>query len=492
MYEKANKHIAQTIINDKYRPKYHLSAPVGWINDPNGLIFFRGEYHAFYQYYPYDTVWGPMHWGHAKSKDLVKWEYLPVALAPDMQYEKIGCFSGSAIEHNGKLYLVYTGASTDKNGQHVQTQCIAYSDDGINFTKYVGNPVLYANDLPKDCRDNIGEFRDPKVFKDGKFFYMVVVAKSCKTAGNILLYKSLDLLKWEYVNTLVEGKERGQAENNFGAMFECPDLFSLGETDILITSPIGIKRKGHRFVNTSSTLYFSGKINLETGEYKYKNYDEIDIGTDFYAPQTLMDNQGRRIMLAWAQMWQRTMPTNELQHGWSGSFSIPRKLEEKDGKLLQNPVEELKKYRKNHVHYENEPIKGVREFSDVNGDVCELIVDVNMKHSNNFAISLLKTDKEHFVIHVDKENQKILVDRSCIGDTILGNESIPVNSRWIPYNKEKVKLHILIDKSVIEIFVNEGEYSMTFTAYKKGTDAKIEFFADSKAIMDIDKWDIEI
>ncbi len=187
MYEKANKHIAQTITNDKYRPKYHLSAPVGWINDPNGLIFFRGEYHSFYQYYPYDTIWGPMHWGHAKSKDLVKWEYLPVALAPDMQYEKIGCFSGSAIEHNGKLYLVYTGASTDKNGQHVQTQCIAYSDDGINFTKYVGNPVLYANDLPKDCRDNIGEFRDPKVFKDGKFFYMVVVAKSCKTAGNILL-----------------------------------------------------------------------------------------------------------------------------------------------------------------------------------------------------------------------------------------------------------------------------------------------------------------
>ncbi|ONI45598.1 hypothetical protein AN641_03745 [Candidatus Epulonipiscioides gigas] len=487
MYDKANQHIAQTVTNDKYRPKYHISSPVGWINDPNGLIFYKGEYHAFYQYYPYDTIWGPMHWGHAKSKDLIKWEYLPVALAPDMEYEKIGCFSGSAIEQDGKLYLVYTGASENEQGQHVQTQCIAYSDDGINFKKYEGNPVLSADDLPEDCRANIGEFRDPKVFKHGEHFYMVVVAKSCETAGNILLYKSDDLLKWDYVNSLVQGDK-----DNFGVMFECPDLFSLNYTDILITSPIDINRKGHRFSNTSSTLYFSGNVNLKTGEYDYNHYDEIDIGTDFYAPQTLFDNKERRIMIAWAQMWKRTMPTNVLKHNWSGSFSIPRKLSVKNDKLIQVPVEELKQYRKNHVHYENEHIKDVREFDGVYGDVCELIVNANINQTNNFAISLLKTDNEHFVIHVDKENHKIVVDRSCIGDTILGNERIPVNFRWIPYFDENVKLNILIDKSLIEIFVNDGEYAMTFTAYKKGNDAKIEFFADGNAIIDIDKWDIGI
>lgn len=473
--------LLRAVTNDRYRPKYHISVPAGWLNDPNGLIFYKGEYHVFYQHYPHDTVWGPMHWGHAKSKDLIRWEYLPIALAPDMDHENVGCFSGSAIEHDGKLYLIYTGAADDANGTHLQTQCVAYSEDGINFTKYEGNPVLTAADLPEDCQVNAGEFRDPKVFKKDDAFYMVVVAKAA--AGNILLYKSRDLLSWEYVRAIANGEG-----GNMGVMFECPDLFELDGKDVLITSPIAIKRSGHRFFNTSSTLYFGGKMNWETGEYAKECHDEIDIGTDFYAPQTLCDDRGRRIMIAWAQMWHRTMPTNVLRHNWAGSFSIPRALKWKDEKLMQTPVEELRAHRVDHVMYRGEKVEGVRRFDGVAGDVCELVVNVDMGDANNFSIAVLKTENEKVVIWLD--DSRITIDRSCMGNPILGNESIPVNSRWIPYHKKTVKLDILIDKSIVEVFVNDGEYAMTVTAYPEGTAAEIEFFADGAAVIDIDKWNI--
>ena len=187
-------------IPEEQRPKFHLTPRCGWMNDPNGFSTYKGEYHLFYQYYPYDTVWGPMHWGHAKSSDLITWEYLPAAMAPDEEYDKDGCFSGSAIEmEDGKQLLVYTGVNKvqGESGEilEYQTQCVAVGD-GTDYKKYEYNPVITADVLP----DGAGkfDFRDPKVWRENGKYYMVVGNKTVDKDGQILQFVSDDGFKWTY------------------------------------------------------------------------------------------------------------------------------------------------------------------------------------------------------------------------------------------------------------------------------------------------------
>lgn len=203
--EKAQQEIeknAENVSHGKMRQHFHFMPQVGWLNDPNGLIYFKGKYHFFYQFYPYEGFWGMMHWGHAISDDLVHWEYLPVALAPSEVYDnhlKGGCFSGSAVAYNNKLFIAYTGTTNNGNGFE-QTQCIAYSEDGIHFEKYAGNPVITA---PKGVSPD--QFRDPKVWEHDGTFYMVCGA-SRNNRAQALLYKSSNMFDWEFVNVLAESR----------------------------------------------------------------------------------------------------------------------------------------------------------------------------------------------------------------------------------------------------------------------------------------------
>ena len=184
-------------INIEEKPLFHFSAPVGWINDPNGFSSFNKEYHLFYQYHPYSTNWGPMHWGHSKTKDFIKWDKLPIALAPDEKYDYKGCFSGSAIEADGKHILLYTGVSEEINedgsNEVRQTQCIAIGD-GINYEKMECNPVIPTSMLPEGS--SLEDFRDPKIWKNGDKFYAVVGSRSEDGSGQILLYSSKELKDW--------------------------------------------------------------------------------------------------------------------------------------------------------------------------------------------------------------------------------------------------------------------------------------------------------
>ena len=207
-------------IKDEPRPAFHLSTRVGWLNDPNGFSYYNGEYHLFYQYHPYNSHWGPMHWGHAVSSDLLHWRYLPAALAPDTDYDRDGCFSGSAVSlDDGRQMLMYTGVvketQPDGSAREVQRQCIAIGD-GIDYEKYAGNPVLDENDLPEG--GSRFDFRDPKIWQapDGTFR---CVAGNCTPDkdGRILLFSSEDGLKWKFEKTLISNNGR------FGRMWECPD-----------------------------------------------------------------------------------------------------------------------------------------------------------------------------------------------------------------------------------------------------------------------------
>ena len=228
-YEKAE----QEKIPVEEKPAFHVAAPVGWINDPNGFSWYQGQIHLFYQYHPYTTEWGPMHWGHSVSDDMIHWKNMPSVLAPDQEYDKRGCFSGSAVEKDGKHVLIYTGVSNVQmeNGsiQERQNQCIAYGDGEI-YVKSPQNPVITGDMLPADCSKI--DFRDPKVWKKGENYYLIVGNKNSEQKGQVVLFSSKNLEKWKFETVLAEN-----STGQIGTMWECPDFFELDGTHFLICSP---------------------------------------------------------------------------------------------------------------------------------------------------------------------------------------------------------------------------------------------------------------
>lgn len=297
--------------NPDLRFHYHFEPEKGWINDPNGLIFFRGQYHAFFQHNPHSPRWDRMHWGHAVSDNLIYWKQLPIALYPDHLYEDDGgCFSGSAVEKDGRLYLFYTSVSHDRG----QTQSMAYSDDGIHFTKYAGNPIISENPLGYE------DFRDPKVtYLDGQ--WQMVVGTGDKTCGKVLRFTSEDLYHWNYAGVLFEGAE-------FAHCIECPDFFKLDDKYVLMFSKIGETERSTHFVVGD---FRDGKL---------VNYQicRPEWGQDFYAPQTFLHG-GRRIMIGWMYHWGKEAPTG---CSYAGAFSIPRQLWLKNGCVYNYPVAEAR------------------------------------------------------------------------------------------------------------------------------------------------------
>ncbi len=293
------------------RLKYHFEPKKGWINDPNGLVYFTGKYHAFFQHFPHAPVWGPMHWGHAVSDDLIHWEELPIALYPDKPYEEDkGCWSGSAVVKDDKLYLFYTSVS-DELGQ---TQSMAVSDDGIHFVKYEKNPII-----PHFPVDGSRNFRDPKVTKIGDEYVMVIGSGKDDT-GKVLMYKSENLFDWDYKGVLYENKD-------YGSVFECPDFFPFHDKYLLIFSQGGVK------THAMAMLY---------GDFDGENFTPIsehrpEAGPEFYAPQTFLDDKGRRIVIGWLFSWNKK-PTEGVDY--AGALTIPREIKMVDGKITNFPVEE--------------------------------------------------------------------------------------------------------------------------------------------------------
>lgn len=227
-YEEA---MAQNI-TDQERPEFHLSPRVGWMNDPNGFSYYKDKFHLYYQYYPYDSQWGPMHWGHVVSDDLLHWEYLPSAIAPDMPYDYVGCFSGSAIElPDGKQLFMYTGVRKEVQPgggvRDIQTQCLA-TGDGMDYEKDPRNPILTVEDMPENSSPF--DFRDPKMWKceDGSYRCVTVNDRADGTGGRILLYRSEDGYDWKFESIMLSNDGR------FGKMWECPDFFTLDGKDVVL------------------------------------------------------------------------------------------------------------------------------------------------------------------------------------------------------------------------------------------------------------------
>ena len=419
-----------------------------------------------------------MHWGHYTTQDFVKWKLEPTALAPDGQDDRDGCFSGCSVVKDGKLYLIYTSVMGDR-----QTQSLAVSSDGVSFEKL--GVVISGEQLPKGCLKT--DFRDPKVFKRGEDYYLLAGALSEKSEGMILLYRSRDLKKWEFAGTIRRDNLTTRG------IYECPDFFELGGCDVMFASPQGYRTDDWRYENVQSSVYMLGKLDEKTGVFEKTYEDEIDGGFDFYAPQTMKTSDGRTVMIAWMQMWQRFIPT--AKHGWAGAMILPRELSLKDGKLFQNPVREIERYRWNPVHFGNVIIGNRNELTKVNGTKIELCFTLDLGTAKRVGIKLYQGGEHDARIYYDRERDRVIFDRSRMGVEISHDpeeKDATVRSVKVSTEGNRLSMRIFLDVSSCEVFLNGGERTMTGNVYSDGSG--VAFFAEggSARIISLDKYDIVV
>ncbi|GGF99960.1 glycoside hydrolase family 32 protein [Paenibacillus abyssi] len=471
-----NKHL----LRQDYRLNYHLMSELNWMNDPNGFVHYKGQYHMFYQHYPYKPVWGPMHWGHAVSTDLMKWEYLPVALAPDQQYDRDGCFSGSAIEKDGKLYLMYTGhimTGPNKEKDYYQLQNLAVSDDGVRFTKVDVNPVIDVKQIPDGASEK--DFRDPKVFEKDGSYYVVLGSNDGQGNGIILLYRSNDLFQWSFAG------EIARSDGSLGDNWECPDLFELEGRDILIMSPQRMPAQGNDYHNLHSTTYMIGSLDTDKGKFSYNEYRPVDYGFDFYAPQTTVDDKGRRIVMAWMETWETAIPTQDGHH-WAGAMTLPREVKLSGDRLVFEPLEEVKAYRSNPYEAHSIAMDGLQDL-DISGDSYELQVVFEAQQAEEFGLKLRVHGEEETVLSYRPGDRLFRFNRDKAGAGLGGERRCDVE-----LENGLLALRIFVDKSSVEIFIQNGEKVMTGRIYPGQQSIGIQAFSNGACqIQSLLKWDIK-
>src|ERR1700687_1034555 len=474
--------------DERYRPRLHFTPAKNWMNDPNGPIHYKGEYHLFYQHNPFANDWGHMSWGHAVSPDLVHWQHLPVALPEE---NGIMIFSGSTVVdwHNTSdfckgshkkdpscLVAIYTGHTGT-----LQTQNVAYSnDDGRTWTKYSGNPVI---DL------HLRDFRDPKVFWHEDSHKWVMVA-ALPRQHKVRFFASTDLKHWTALGDF------GPAGAT-GGVWECPDLFQVavegepGQTRWVLSvnlNPGGV-------AGGSGDQYFVGQFDgsIFTNENSMEQALWADYGKDFYASTSFSDiprTDGRRIWLGWLANWEYAakIPT----HPWRGSLSIPRALKLRryanNLRLLQQPVEELRTLRNEHAALKDQNIFAANRLlrsKGVGGEILEILAEIDPGSAAEVGLKVRKGPTEETVIGVDTIQTQLFVDRTRSGNGAF-DQKFPgrhVAPTHLAQGKS-VRLHLFVDQSSVEVFGNDGEAvisdcifparsSQAIEVYSRGGEARI-------------------
>jgi len=438
-------HMAAIVKDDPNRPLYHLQPPANWNNDPNGTLHYKGYYHVFYQHNPFDDRWDWMHWGHMRSKDLVTWEHLPIALWPSVELGENHCFSGSAIVNKlGEPMLFYTSIGDRAPEQWV---AIPMDDDLIEWQKHPDNPILDIDDHKGEV---IEDWRDPQLIHEGDETFMVVGGHPDDMGGSIMLYKALndELTEWDYMGTAFSGDEGN---------WECPNFFRIGDKFVVIYSPHGDVR------------YYSGGFDLETFKFEPEKQGWVDHGSNFYAPNTFEDESGRRLLLGW-------IPGFKEQQGWQSAMTIPRHLTvSPEGWLLQQPVEELAGLRGEHTHLDEFVVSEGREI-EIPGMEFEMIVNFENISATAYGI-ILNTEEDQFMIAVSG-------DHLIFGETYIDLE---------PYKPgKKITMRLFYDRTVLELYLNDGIVCATTVLYPDRVNPGWRFFSDDGevSIDSVDIWEI--
>lgn len=426
-----------------------------------------------------------MHWGHLKTCDFLRWERLPIALAPDQDYDSAGCFSGGAVElPDGRQLLMYTGVRRGHNAdgylRDIQTQCLAIGD-GLNYEKLRDNPVLDGESLPQG--GSTIDFRDPKVWRDPDgAFYAVVGNRTADGSGAILLYRWIENSKWEFVRTL------DASHNQYGKMWECPDFFPLDGKQVLITSPQEMSPIGLEFHAGNGTVCLIGEYSPDGG-FARQNVQAIDYGLDFYAPQTVETPDGRRIMIAWMQNWD-TVNAKPYNCRWFGQMTLPRELSVKDGRLIQNPVRELEAYRRQRVTHRNIPVSGEINLPGVQGRVLDMTVTIRPTGPDLyrwFRIRVAKDGQHETIIRYRPDQDTLKLDRIRSG---LPHDIVHTRSFLVRPRDGEIKLRIILDRFSVEVFVNDGEQAASAVIYTRQSADAITFEAGGSALINVEKYDL--
>ena len=429
---------------DPYRQQFHLQPPVGWLNDPNGLCVYGGQYHAFFQYGPFDVTGGVKHWGHAVSKDLLHWEPLPVMLYPDEPFDCHGVYSGSALIEGTEMYLYYTGnvkypGSYDyiKQGRG-HNVCLAVSHDGKTVASK--QCLLYNKDYPAGLTCHV---RDPKVFAYEGKYYMVLGARTLEDKGEVLVLESTDKLHWNHINTLT-------TPETFGYMWECPDLFCLDGQWYLAVSPQGIQCQ-NIYGCGYFAVYGDWRAHCTLGEFH-----EADFGFDYYAPQSFVDENGRRIQIGWMGMPDAdygNAPT--VAHGWQHCFTVPRLLTKgPGGTLLQTPVPELDARR------------SAAALTLRNGEEASLspCFDLTAAPAGDFALTVA-----HGVELVYTEQ-----DSTCVLQFTDPAQASGRTQRRTKLSAPCRSVRVVGDRSSLEIFLNDGAAVFSTRYYPAAGDVAVK------------------
>lgn len=465
--EAHKQEVINKVSTDAWRNKYHIMAPMGWINDPNGLCYFKGLYHVFYQYSPLNAEGGLKFWGHYTSPDMVNWTEHEIALYPDIAADVDGVYSGSAIIHNDEMYLFYTG-NVKYKGDHdyiltgrEQNVIMVKSSDGFNFSE---KKVLLTNE---NYPNSMGlHVRDPKVWEEDGVFYMVLGARSIDDKGYVLLYKSNNLIDWELLSVPAGGLEK------MGYMWECPDTFKLNGKDVFMFSPQGMDAQGLKFHNVYQSGYAIGSFDKSKQSLSLGEFDELDRGFDFYAPQTFINHDGRVIMYGWAGVPDAVDHKNPtIKNEWQHCLTIPRQLVLKDEKIYQLPVEELKSMRTSEVVMSNLSL-GEKKA-------------VELFENYTFELNLDFTNSTQFTILL-RENLKLSytngIFKLALGESGYGRDERSVSIDTIE------NIRIYSDNSIIEVYLNGGAEVFTTRIYNHEVDKNLVFEGNGE--VNIVKWQL--
>lgn len=471
-----NTAMAQSSLDKTYRPAYHFAPAKNWTNDPNGLVFYNGLYHLFFQYNPQGDTWGHMSWGHAVSKDLIAWTEWPVALEDYKNEDGTTTmfFSGTAVEDKNNtsglatkagekpLVAIYT-AHRDSSGTGInQNQSMAYSLDGKTFKRYSHNPLI---DL------HTRDFRDPKVFwyaQENK--WIMVVSKPLDY--QIEMYSSPDLKNWKWMSSF-DGPHGDKAK-----IWECPDFFPLkadsksGKVKWVLT--LSGAHPYHK--NYEGMQYFVGDFDgthFTADPLSYPLY--IDYGKDYYAGiiwNNLPQKDERKIMLGWVNSWEyaNKIPTK----GFRGQFSIPRELSlyentQHEYRLKANPIKELNAYRAAKLLDKKQlTVKNVVALPTVKGDALDINFILTPNQKGKSGIRLLANGSQSTEIYYDPSDNSIKIDRTKSGITDFSDKFPSVDEVKLPENYQHIPVRILVDKCIVEVYINNGEQNMTELVFPKG------------------------
>ncbi|WP_428817525.1 sucrose-6-phosphate hydrolase [Clostridium butyricum] len=475
IYEKVKQDLDNFYSNNDsniWRNKNHIEMPFGLVNDPNGLSYFNGKYHIFYQWNPFGCEHKTKHWALVKTTDFVNFTKPEIILKPEDWFDKNGCYSGGAYVKDDTLKLFYTGNVKNEKDERESYQCIVdYNKDG-SFEKR--GPII-----PKQPDGYTAHFRDPMIFVNEGIYYMVLGVQRENLTGAALIYKSDDIEKWELVGEL----ETDMKE--FGYMWECPNIIKVNDDRYaFLFSPQGLEAEEFKNQNIYQSGYVIGNLEFKVPQLKnHSEFKEIDMGFDFYAPQVFTHND-KNIMIGWVGMPDKDSeyPSGE-NGGWMFPLTLPRVLEYKDNVLYQKPLKEVENLREKQIVSVKD--LDINEYSlDLDSRNIEIDLELLLEESTFIDFKFIFRD-EYINLTYNKENGVCVIDRNNMK---LGGKGI----RKFKLNVDKtLKLHMFIDNSVMEIYYQEGLETTTLMYFPKFDDFKIEIKSDNKVKMsELNIWNL--